>query len=180
MVWVETDGTVYWATAENAIPTHGDGANRNDNKYVDNSRTYHAVVKTNTVGVEFAGNFPDVAKPPTADQTRAWLILVRFLQERYGIPPEHIYAHNGSITKIALLRGLRTRDQGAKADYRPTTGAPPTGRIERKRAAATGITSGVARRLRRSLISRQTTSSVNVQAAAADEIWQIPNDILNE
>src|SRR5262249_1275973 len=27
MVWVETDGTVYWATAETAIPTHGDGAN---------------------------------------------------------------------------------------------------------------------------------------------------------
>ena len=32
MLWVETDGTVYWATAETAIPTHGDGANRNDNK----------------------------------------------------------------------------------------------------------------------------------------------------
>ena len=32
-VWVETDGTVYWSTAETAIPTHGDGANRNDNKY---------------------------------------------------------------------------------------------------------------------------------------------------
>jgi hypothetical protein len=31
MVWVETDGTVYWATAETVIPTHGDGANRNEN-----------------------------------------------------------------------------------------------------------------------------------------------------
>jgi hypothetical protein len=93
-VWVETDGTVYWATAENAIPTHGDGANRNDNKYVDNSTTYHAVVKTNTIGVEFAGNYPDVAKPPSREQTRAWLILVRFLQERYGIPSQRIYAHN--------------------------------------------------------------------------------------
>ncbi|HET6838655.1 MAG TPA: N-acetylmuramoyl-L-alanine amidase, partial [Bradyrhizobium sp.] len=29
-VWVETDGTVYWAVAENLIPTHGDGGNRND------------------------------------------------------------------------------------------------------------------------------------------------------
>src|SRR5438105_12450844 len=27
-LWVETNGTVYWATAENEIPTHGDGANR--------------------------------------------------------------------------------------------------------------------------------------------------------
>src|SRR5271163_4060372 len=31
-VWVETDGTVYWAVPENLVPTHGDGANRNDNK----------------------------------------------------------------------------------------------------------------------------------------------------
>src|SRR5215475_8612131 len=25
-IWVETDGTVFWSTAETAIPTHGDGA----------------------------------------------------------------------------------------------------------------------------------------------------------
>ncbi len=94
MLWVETDGTVYWATAENAIPTHGDGGNRNDNKYIDNSKTYRTVVKTNSVGVEFAGNFPDVAKPVTPEQARAWLVLVRFLQERYGISSEHVFAHN--------------------------------------------------------------------------------------
>ena len=94
MLWVETDGTVYWATGENAMPTHGDGANRNDNKYIDNSKTYRKVVKTNSVGVEFAGNYPDVAKPVTAEQARVWLMLVRFLQERYGIPAEHVYAHN--------------------------------------------------------------------------------------
>jgi len=93
-IWVETDGTVYWSTAENAIPTHGDGANRNDNKYIDNGPTYHAVIRTNTIGVEFNGNFPDVAKPPTAEQVRTWRILVRFLQERYAIPAERIYAHN--------------------------------------------------------------------------------------
>ena len=94
MVWVETDGTVYWATPETAIPTHGDGANRNDDKYIDNGPTYHAVVRTNTVGVEFNGNFPDVAKPPTQEQVRTWLVLVRFLQERYGIAADRIYAHN--------------------------------------------------------------------------------------
>ena len=93
-VWVETDGTVYWSIAESAIPTHGDGANRNDNKYIDNSNTYRRVIKTNSIGVEFVGNYPDVAKPPTREQTQAWLILVRFLQERYGIPAENIYAHN--------------------------------------------------------------------------------------
>ncbi|HEY1543544.1 MAG TPA: N-acetylmuramoyl-L-alanine amidase [Xanthobacteraceae bacterium] len=93
-IWVEADGTVYWSTAESAIPTHGDGANRNDNKYIDNGPTYHAVVRTNTIGVEFNGNFPDVATPPTAEQRQAWLLLVRFLQERYGIPSERIYAHN--------------------------------------------------------------------------------------
>src|SRR6202453_5230425 len=42
-VWVETDGTVYWAVPETLIPTHGDGANRNDNKYIDNSATFHQV-----------------------------------------------------------------------------------------------------------------------------------------
>src|SRR6201990_436347 len=67
-VWVETDGTVYWAVPENLVPTHGDGANRNDNKYVDNTKTYNQVLKNNSIGVEFAGNFPDVAKPASAEQ----------------------------------------------------------------------------------------------------------------
>jgi hypothetical protein len=93
-LWVETDGTVYWATAEHLIPTHGDGANRSDNKYVDNSKTYRTVIKSNSIGVEFVGNFPDVAKPATAEQAKAWLVLVRFLQERYAIPPDHVFAHN--------------------------------------------------------------------------------------
>jgi hypothetical protein len=93
-VWVETDGTVYWSTAEDVIPTHGDGANRSDNKYIDNSKTYRTVIKTNSIGVEFVGNYPDVAKPPTREQAQAWLVLVRFLQERYDIPAENIYAHN--------------------------------------------------------------------------------------
>ena len=93
-VWVETDGTVYWSTPETVIPTHGDGANRNDNKYIDNAKTYRAVVKTNSIGVEFVGNYPDVAKPATREQAHAWLLLVRFLQERYDIPAENIYAHN--------------------------------------------------------------------------------------
>ena len=93
-LWVETDGTVYWSTAENVIPTHTDGADRDDNKYIDNSKTYHAVVKTNSIGVEFIGNYPDVAKPATPAQAQALLLLAPFLQERYGIPPDHIYAHN--------------------------------------------------------------------------------------
>src|SRR5579872_4944306 len=48
-VWVETDGTVYWAVAENLIPTHGEGGDRNDNKYIGKSTTYHQVVKTNSI-----------------------------------------------------------------------------------------------------------------------------------
>jgi len=93
-LWVEIDGTVYWATPETAVTTHGDGANRNDNKYIDNSKTYRQVIKTNSIGIEFVGNYPDVRKPATAAQERAWLILVRFLQERYAIPSERVYAHN--------------------------------------------------------------------------------------
>jgi hypothetical protein len=79
---------------ETVVTTHGDGANRNDNKYVDNSKTYRAVTRENSIGVEFSGNFPDVAKPATAEQVRAWAILARFLSLRYGIPPERVYAHN--------------------------------------------------------------------------------------
>lgn len=93
-LWVETDGTVYWATPETAVTTHGDGANRNDNKYIDNAKTYRNVVKTNSIGVEFVGNYPNVAKPATPEQVAAWLVLVRFLQERYRIPAENVYAHN--------------------------------------------------------------------------------------
>jgi len=93
-LWVEVDGKVYWATPETVITIHGDGANRKDNKYIDNAKTYRQVVKTNSIGVEFVGNYPDVSKPASAAQERAWLILVRFLQERYAIPVEGVYAHN--------------------------------------------------------------------------------------
>ncbi len=74
-VWVETDGTVYWAVAENLVPTHGDGANRNDNKYIDNGPTYHQVTGNVSIGVEFAGNYPDVTRPATEAQVAAWRIL---------------------------------------------------------------------------------------------------------
>jgi N-acetylmuramoyl-L-alanine amidase len=93
-LWVETDGTVYWSVLETAITTHGDGANRNDSKYIDNSKTYQKVTRINSIGIEFNGNFPDVRSPPTEAQFAAGLILVKFLQERYGIPAERIYAHN--------------------------------------------------------------------------------------
>lgn len=94
MIWVETDGTVYWATPETAVPNHGDGANRNDNKYVDNAATYRKVTRENSIGVEFAGNYPDVTRPATAEQVRAWSVLARFLQARYGIAADRFYAHN--------------------------------------------------------------------------------------
>ena len=94
MVWVETDGTVYWAVAENLVPTHGDGGNRNDNKYIDNGPTYHQVVGNNSVGVEFAGNYPEVTRGPTDAQIAAWRVLVKVLRARYNIPLERVYAHN--------------------------------------------------------------------------------------
>jgi hypothetical protein len=94
MVWVETDGTVYWAVADNLVPTHTDGADRNDNKYIDNSKTYHKVNKDTSVGVEFAGNYPDVTRPATDAQIAAWRILVKVLMARYDIPLDHVYAHN--------------------------------------------------------------------------------------
>jgi N-acetylmuramoyl-L-alanine amidase len=121
MVWVETDGTVYWAVGEHLVPTHGDGANRNDNKYVDNSATFRKVLKDNTIGVEFAGNFPDVAKPPSEAQRRAWAILVRVLQERYDIPTEKIYAHNWIDYKDArYCEGCLLGEDARVLKYVPT------------------------------------------------------------
>src|SRR6266436_8790606 len=84
-VWVETDGTVYWAVPEDLVPTHGDGANRNDNKYIDNGPTFRQVVGSNSIGVEFAGNYPDVTHGATEAQIAAWRILVRLLRARYDI-----------------------------------------------------------------------------------------------
>jgi hypothetical protein len=132
MLWVETDGTVYWATAETAIPTQGDGANRNDNKYIDNGPTYHAVVKTNTIGVESNGNHPDVAKPPTDAQVQAWIVLVRFLQERYGIPSERVYAHNWIDFKDArYCEGCELATLARKLAYMPGKDCSDGGRSER-------------------------------------------------
>jgi N-acetylmuramoyl-L-alanine amidase len=94
MVWVETDGTVYWAVPDNLVPTHTDGGDRNDNKYIDNSKTYHQVNKDTSIGVEFAGNYPDVTREATDAQVAAWRILVKVLRARYGIPLDRVYAHN--------------------------------------------------------------------------------------
>jgi N-acetylmuramoyl-L-alanine amidase len=93
-LWVETDGTVYWAVAEDLVPTHTDGANRVDNKYIDNHPTFHQVIAINSIGVEFAGNYPDVTRGATEAQIAAWKILVKVLRARYGIAAERVYAHN--------------------------------------------------------------------------------------
>ena len=86
-IWIETDGTVYWATAENAIPTHGDGGNRNDNKYIDNGPTFRQVVGNNSVGVEFAGNFPDVTRGPT----EAMLLRIPVVDSGVKRPPPEFW-----------------------------------------------------------------------------------------
>src|SRR5665213_2015231 len=82
------------AVPENLVPTHTDGADRNDNKYIDNGPTYHRVNKDTSIGVEFAGNYPDVTRPATEAQVAAWRVLVKVLRARYGIPLDHVYAHN--------------------------------------------------------------------------------------
>jgi hypothetical protein len=123
-IWVETDGTIYWSVPETVVTTHGDGANRNDNKYIDNSQTYRQVTRINSIGVEFNGNAPDVRKPLTPEQDAAGLILVRFLQERYGIPPERIYAHNWIDYKDArYCEGCALAERARAQDYRPALAA---------------------------------------------------------
>ena len=105
---------------ETTITTHGDGANRNDNKYIDNSKTYRQVTKENSIGIEFVGNFPDVRVPLTPEQFAAGLLLIRFLQTRYGIPADRIYAHNWIDYKDA--RYCEGCDLAQRA--RATAGAP--------------------------------------------------------
>ena len=93
-IWVETDGTVYWAVAEFAVPSHVRNGNRDDNKFIDNGATYHQVSDDNSIGVEFTGNYPNVRRPATEAQIAAWRMLLRVLQTRYGITNDHVYAHN--------------------------------------------------------------------------------------
>jgi hypothetical protein len=120
-VWVETDGTVYWAVPEHLVPTHTDGADRNDNKYIDNGPTFHQVNKDTSIGVEFAGNYPDVRTPVTPQQMAAWLVLVRFLQERYGIPSDHIFAHDWIDYKDArYCEGCDLASEARKQGYVPS------------------------------------------------------------
>jgi hypothetical protein len=131
-LWVETDATIYWATPETAITTHGDGANRNDNKYIDNSVTHGKVTKANSIGIEFVGNFPDVRRPPTAEQRAAWLVFVRFLQERYGIAAVRIYAHNWIDYKDArYCEGCELAQAARALGYVPGQAEPgPASRVE--------------------------------------------------
>jgi hypothetical protein len=124
-LWVETDGTVYWSVPETVVTTHGDGANRNDNKYIDNSKTYRQVTRGNSIGVEFNGNAPDVRVPPTPEQFAVCLVLTRFLQERYGIPPERIYAHNWIDYKDArYCEGCELAERARAQGYRPGESEP--------------------------------------------------------
>jgi hypothetical protein len=119
-LWVETDGTVYWSIPETEIPTHGDGANRKDNKYIANIATYRRVVKDNSFGIEFSGNFPDVRRPATQAQHDALMKLLPFLQERYRIPPERIYAHHWIDHKDArYCEGCALAEAARRLNYRP-------------------------------------------------------------
>jgi hypothetical protein len=122
-LWVETDGTVYWSVAETAIPTHGDGANRKDNRFIPNVATYRRVVKDNSFGIEFSGNFPDVRKPATKAQHDALMKLLPFMQQRYNIPPEHIYAHNWIDYKDArYCEGCELAEAARRLNFRPRQG----------------------------------------------------------
>jgi hypothetical protein len=119
-LWIETDGTVYWSVPETAIPTHGDGANRKDNKFIPNLTTYRRVLKDNSFGIEFSGNFPDVRKPATQAQHDALMKLLPFLQQRYNIPPEHIYAHNWIDHKDArYCEGCELAEAARRLNYQP-------------------------------------------------------------
>lgn len=96
-IWVERDGTFYWAAPESANPKHirSGSSLRGDNKYIDNSQTRGVITSENTIGIEFAGNPPGrLQNPLTAEQLDTAAKLGRFLQERYNIPSDKVYAHS--------------------------------------------------------------------------------------
>jgi hypothetical protein len=77
------------------------------------------VIGTNSLGIEFAGNFPDVRKPATTEQREALTKLLPFLQERYRIPAERIYAHNWIDYKDArYCEGCELGELARRMNYR--------------------------------------------------------------
>lgn len=107
-IWVERDGTAYWAAPESVSPGHiregaGPRGLRGDNAYIDNSQTQTVLNSRNTIGIEFVGNPPAnlkrgtpnlLKRPLTPEQLKTAAVLGRFIQERYGIPSEKVYAHS--------------------------------------------------------------------------------------
>jgi hypothetical protein len=118
-IYIETDGTVYFAVPENIDPGHVRG-NRNDNRFLDNNTTWHIVKNTNSIGIEFSGNFPNYAQPLTPEQIKSGLAVTIFLQQRYGITPDHIYAHDWVDYKSALYEeGAQMANAVRSLDFRP-------------------------------------------------------------
>ncbi len=123
-LWVEPDGTVYWATPENTNPSHVRG-NRNDNKFMPNQKTYNQISNANAIGIEFAGNFPDVAKPLTREQMEAGIALIKFLQVRYNIPSQNVLAHGWTDYKdTRYVEGDQLAKEAQRIAYVPGQGSP--------------------------------------------------------
>lgn len=138
-IYVETDGTVYWATPEATSPSHIRG-NRTDNAYISNAAIRGQMTNQNSIGIEFTGNFPDVAKPLTDAQMKSGVALVKFLQERYGIRADNVYAHNWidykderynegaqlatEMRKIAYVPGQTAQLSDSAAPVSPVTSKP--------------------------------------------------------
>ena len=66
-IWVETDGTVYWAVAEFAVPNHIRSGNRRDNCYIDNASTFRQILR----GFHRRGIRRQLSECPAASDRRA-------------------------------------------------------------------------------------------------------------
>ena len=83
------------------------------------------MIRTNSIGIEFAGNYPDVRKALTPEQFTAGLALVRFLQERYGITVDRVFAHNWIDYKDArYCEGCALAERARAQAYVPTDKVP--------------------------------------------------------
>jgi hypothetical protein len=125
MRWVETDGTVYWATPETAVTTHGDGANRNDNKYIDNSKTIDRLRgRTRSAWNSSATILMSESRRPSSRPRPGWCWCASF-RNAMEFRSSASMRTTGSITRItviaraAIWRSARARKDICRAGAHP-------------------------------------------------------------
>jgi len=118
-IWVETTARST-GRPPRRDPDHGDGANRNDGKFIDNAKTYHGRGQ-GPIPLAWSSTaiIPTVTRP--AMRSRPGLAaLVRSCRSATALRPENIYAHNWIDYKDArYCEGCELASLARKLAYEP-------------------------------------------------------------